>query len=271
MSVPASDPGALEPPAVPPEAYSEEYYLTISGGHSEWVASNGATTGGIYALALDKIGDMSGKVLIDIGTGRGELLSAALERGALHAYGVEYSESAVELARTSVHANSADTTATVLVADARRIPLPDATADIVTMLDVVEHLTPTELSASLAEARRLLRPGGLIAAHTYPTSTLYRVYGIQRHLVPGRARRWPRDPRVPYERLMHVNEQSLRSLRTSFRAAGFVNLSVRPAGTVYTGHIPDQRARRIYGRLAKVPPLARFVVSNIWVQGNARL
>jgi cyclopropane fatty-acyl-phospholipid synthase-like methyltransferase len=36
------------------------------------------------------------------------------------------------------------------------------------MLDVVEHLTPTELDRTLAQARRILAPGGRLYIHTFP-------------------------------------------------------------------------------------------------------
>ncbi len=46
-----------------------------------------------------------------------------------------------------------------IVADAARIPLADGSADVIVLLDVLEH---TDDSAALAEVHRLLRPGGLV-------------------------------------------------------------------------------------------------------------
>jgi SAM-dependent methyltransferase len=49
---------------------------------------------------------------------------------------------------------------TILDADATELPVPDGCADAVTLLDVVEHISHPE--RVLAEARRVLRPGGVI-------------------------------------------------------------------------------------------------------------
>lgn len=49
----------------------------------------------------------------------------------------------------------------VVVARADRLPIRDATCDLVTAFDVIEHLDDD--AAALAEARRVLRPGGLLA------------------------------------------------------------------------------------------------------------
>jgi SAM-dependent methyltransferase len=49
---------------------------------------------------------------------------------------------------------------TILEADATSLPVPDGCADAVILLDVIEHIA--EPARVLAEARRVLRPGGLI-------------------------------------------------------------------------------------------------------------
>jgi ubiquinone/menaquinone biosynthesis C-methylase UbiE len=156
----------------------------------------------------------------------------------------------------------------VVEADARSVPLPDMFADLVTMLDVVEHLAPDELSAALRQAHRLLRPGGRILIHTFPTRTLYDVtYRLQRWSRPRRIRTWPRDPRKELEHVMHVNEQTVRRLRRALRDASFDDVDVRPGVWVYTEFVPDPRAARLYHRLARFGPTARFGVSNIWGRG----
>jgi ubiquinone/menaquinone biosynthesis C-methylase UbiE len=262
--------GSLPPPQVPPDRYDESYYLHVCGGSEEWRTSQGTTIGGIYPGSLHEARLQPGEVVVDIGTGRGELLVAALDAGAARAVGIEYSDAAVALAQQTLAVHGvAPERGEVLAADARAVPLPADCADLVTMLDVVEHLAPAELAASLREAYRLLRPGGRILVHTFPTRTIYAVtYRLQRLAVPTRLRRWPRDPRNDWERLMHVNEQTIASLRTALRSAGFSRVDVHPGIWVATDFLPDPRAARLYHRLARHRLTARFGVANLW--GHAR-
>ena len=201
----------LSAPAVAPDEYDTEYYLTWCAGFEEWGESEGAEYAAIYPGSLQRAGLREGEVLVDIGTGRGEMLAAAVERGAGRAIGIEYSADAVELAERTIAQRDVSERAEVILADARRLPVDDDFADLVTLLDVVEHLTPEELDGALREALRVLRPGGRVMIHTMPSRTFYEVtYRIHRLLRPSRWRRWPKDPRVELERTMHVNEQTVR-------------------------------------------------------------
>ena len=258
----------LPAPAVPADAYDEEYYRRCCGGHEEWSASEGSGMADIYAGMLRRASFRDGEVLVDIGTGRGELLALAVELGAKRAYGIEYSEDALALAHKTLEAHGATERAEAVLADARAIPLDDGIADLVTMIDVVEHLAPTELDGSLREAYRLLRPGGRILIHTFPTSTIRKVYGVQRRMVPGRAKRWPADPRLPVEVLMHVNEQTPRRLQHSLEQAGF-RASATLGEWVWPGYVPESepRARRLYSHLARFRPTKRFGVANLFGEG----
>jgi ubiquinone/menaquinone biosynthesis C-methylase UbiE len=269
-----SDPGrraVLAPPAVAPTVYDGDYYTRWCAGHDDWVQSSGAVADALYAGSLDRARLRPGEVLVDIGTGRGEALAVAVARGAAAAVGVAYSPSALGLARRTLQAAGVEGRAVVVGADARRLPLPDAVADLVTMLDVVEHLTPDELHHTLIEARRVLRPGGRVFAHTLPTRTVYQVtYRWQRLLVPGRRRRWPADPRVELERVMHVNEQTRRKLRRALLAAGFASVRVERGAWVHDSFVPDERARRLYHRLAAHRLTAPLGVADLWAEGRVR-
>ena len=57
-------------------------------------------------------------------------------------------------------------------ADAKRLPFPTAYFDRVLMFDVVEHLFPWELGQSLAEIRRVLKPGGRFLCLEFSTPQL---------------------------------------------------------------------------------------------------
>jgi cyclopropane fatty-acyl-phospholipid synthase-like methyltransferase len=256
---------ALPDPSVPATVYDEEYYRTRCAGYADWTDSDGARVAGIYPGFLQRASLRRGETVVDLGTGRGELLVTAIDMGAVHAYGVEYSPAAVRMARQTIEVHGAGDRAEVVLADARSVPLPDECADLVCLLDVVEHLTPDELHAALTEARRMLRPGGRVVAHTMPNRLTYDV--TYRALRPIIGRSWPKDPRNSFERAMHVNEQTLRSLRRSFSAAGFETTA--QLGTwIRADFPPTARARRIYRALARLGPLAQLAVSDIWAFGT---
>ena len=70
----------------------------------------------------------------------------------------------VEQARAASAARAAPLASTV-VGDARELPFADASADVVLMLGPLYHLTAaSDRARALAEARRTLRPGGVLAA-----------------------------------------------------------------------------------------------------------
>jgi SAM-dependent methyltransferase len=232
----------LPPPAVPPDLYDEGYYRTACAGFDVWEAGG---VDPLYPGMLAIAEFQAGETLVDVGTGRGELLAVALEQGAARAIGVEYSADALALAQSSG--------GELLLADARSIPLEDGLADLVTLLDVAEHLAPGELERTLAEARRLLRPGGRLLVHTFPTRTYYAV--TYRLLRFGR-RSWPRDPRNAWEHAMHVNEQTARGLRRALR--DFSDVRVWPGPMVHDGVLPGERARRLV-RVGASRPLTRWL------------
>jgi SAM-dependent methyltransferase len=260
-----ADDSPLPEPVVSPGAYDAEYYLHACGGSEEWRASDGREVAPVYEWALKMAGFRSHDVVVDIGTGRGELLALAARSGADRAIGVEYSPAAVELARRTIAVHGAEQRAEVILADARAIPVEDHAADLVFLLDVVEHLSPSELDDALAEALRLLRPGGRLLIHTMPNATIYAVtYRLQRLLSRRRRREWPRDPRNDHERLMHVNEQTVTTLRRSLRRAGFRPAKVWLGEWIYTDFISEERAKNLYHRLAAHRPTARLGRGDLW-------
>lgn len=259
----------LAPPAVAPNEYDASYFLHSCIGADIWRESEGKKAGGIYTYALSQIDLQPGERLLDVGTGRGDLLPVALSGGAAEAVGVDYSADAIDLAKRTLRAHGDPPGARALLADARRIPVADAAYDAVTMLDVVEHLTPRELADAFAEILRALRPGGRLFVHTAPNALVYRVtYRLQRLLYPGRARRWPKDPRNDFEHRMHVNEQTPRSLAGALRSAGFGSVEVQLGQWVYTGFVPEPRAHGLYHRLARRRITRRFGVIDLFAHAR---
>lgn len=258
----------LDAPAVPPEAYTEEYYRELCGDAAEWDPVG--SIGGIYAHVLGDLLPLSpGQTLVDVGCGRGELIVLAAERG-IRAVGIEYAPAALRLAQQTIDGHGTGRLARAVLGDARALPVPAAEADAVTMLDVVEHLTARELHSALLEARRALASGGTLLIHTFPNRLIYDItYRWQRRLALGRRRSWPAEPRNVLERRMHVGEQTLAGLRDAVAAAGFARVRGWWGEWVYTDFVPSPRARRTYARMARIPPLRRFAVANLFVEARA--
>jgi ubiquinone/menaquinone biosynthesis C-methylase UbiE len=101
--------------------------------------------------------------LIDVGGGPGAYAAIWARRGYdVHLY--DLLESHVRQAQQAADAQP-EHPFTAQVADARSIPEPDASADVVVLLGPLYHLAEqAQRSAVLLEARRLLKPGGVVAA-----------------------------------------------------------------------------------------------------------
>ncbi|MFH1538258.1 MAG: class I SAM-dependent methyltransferase [bacterium] len=88
--------------------------------------------------------------LLDVGCAGGFFLDAARRRG-WEVRGVEFATSAAALAREAFGLD-------VFEGEITDAPFEEASFDVVTLLDVIEHLTSP--AAGLKKARALLRPGG---------------------------------------------------------------------------------------------------------------
>ncbi len=98
--------------------------------------------------------------LVDIGCGTGAnlpMLRRAIAPDG-QVYGLDFSPLALQWAQTEGDLNGGQIH--LSQGDALSLPLRDGCADIVTMLDVLEHLSDD--ARALGEVRRILRPGGAL-------------------------------------------------------------------------------------------------------------
>ncbi len=98
-----------------------------------------------------------GDRLIDLGCGSGRALLWNRDWGA-EAVGVDIAPFFSEDARRDVP---------LLLGDLRRLPFGDGAFNRAYSLDVLEHLSPAALGGMLAEASRILEPGGTLFVYTH--------------------------------------------------------------------------------------------------------
>ena len=220
-----------ERPSLPPELYTEDYFLRACEGYEEFSESQGERLSRRLSAAFAIAAVRPGLKVLDVGCGRGEILRHCARLGA-DAFGIDYAPVAIEMSARLVAAERDGQQAApgkigVSQADAKRLPFPTAYFDRVLMFDVVEHLFPWELDQSLAEIRRVLKPGGAFIVHTAPNVWYDRyAYPLVRlvRTLAGQGNHYPKNPRalnVSANVDVHVNEQSQWSLQRALQQAGF--------------------------------------------------
>jgi SAM-dependent methyltransferase len=182
------------------------------------------------------VGRMSGQVL-DAGCGTGGYLRWLLDNGAFTgAAGVDVASAAIELARQRVPE------AELHVAPLSALPLVNERFDLVVTNDVLQHVDDSEIDASMAEVRRVLRPGGTLLARTNGSHRLRRERSDWRAYDAATLRRQFEEGGFAVERVTYAN--CLPSLWGRSR-----------------GRVPHAPSDERHGIPAPEPPL-RSVVGN---------
>jgi SAM-dependent methyltransferase len=106
---------------------------------------------------LERLVPVCGRDVVDIGCGGGVLVRALAARGA-RVTGVEISESQLAAAVRDDDGSGAR----YEVGLAQRLPLSEQSSDVVVFMRTLHHVPPADMLSALAEARRVLRPGGVV-------------------------------------------------------------------------------------------------------------
>lgn len=195
-----------------------ETMAALEGDHW-WFLGRGVL---VRALVERECASRGGRVgrLLDVGSGTGALLGD-LRSFADEAVGVEVDEKALGLARS----RGLD----VRRAPADNLPFEDASVDVLTELDVLEHLDDDV--AAGREIRRVLRPDGASIVTVPAYSWLWSEHDVQHH---------------------HKRRYTRRSLARTLAASG---LEVRRSGYFMSLLLPLALVERLRARLLRRPPV----------------
>ncbi len=117
---------------------------------------------------------LKGKKLLDIACGTGVLTEQFVRMGA-DVTAIDLTPKAVELTKKRLDLYKIQ--ATVLEADAQKLPFPDNSFDFVCAWGCLMHMPRTELA--ITEIHRVLKPGGKMIAMMYHSNSVHLRYCIQ--------------------------------------------------------------------------------------------
>lgn len=183
-------------PEVVASFYSESYFSTEHPAYFADLQKQAIDPGNLAQLILDRIEKcmpLKGKKLLDIGCAAGVLLAAARNRGA-EVLGLEISDSAAAMAQKVFGLE-------VLVGRPEDHLLPEATFDVICMIDVIEHVLSPK--ADIGTVTRALKKGGLLVVMT-PNFRAHRIFGGKWH-----------GFHASYEHVLYFDSKSLRTLLES--------------------------------------------------------
>ena len=110
---------------------------------------------------------LQGQAVLDVGCGSGRYMMHARRRGAVHVTGVDLSSPMLRRAATELVAYPSGSEAELVQGSVAALPVVDVQADLTICALVIGHLE--DLQQSLAELRRVTRPGGtLLCSDVHP-------------------------------------------------------------------------------------------------------
>ena len=206
---------------------------------ADWLDAHFAAFRPEYEAAVRSVGIEVGWHVLDAGCGGGGFvpLLADLVGPAGRVDALDLAEDNIARLQARLAVNSLPCTVEARVGSLLTLPYPDATFDAVWLANVLMYLTDDELATCLAECRRVLRPGGLLAAKEMDAGLWFLA---------------PTDPALMARRIAALSQPSggapgivrSRTLHGWWRRAGF--MGVQQQGVLIERRAPLDPANRRY-------------------------
>lgn len=222
----------IDPMPAPAEAralYDDDYFADPQRGYVDYAADD-AVFRAAFRRRLRQIRRAGGHGrLLDVGCATGGALIEAQALG--------FTPAGIEPAPGIARAAAERSGCPVRVGTLDDAILAAASYDVVTMFDVLEHLT--DVGAALRRLRLVLAPRGMLAVTVPDFGGLW---------ARASGRRWPFL--TPWEHLVYFTR---RTLRGALRRAGFTQVTFHPATTPVS-----------FGTLAAKSPVPAALVPPAW-------
>jgi len=264
--------------------YTRDYYLSDCSGYELYKKFKGKRIEPRLELITKLLGDVNNKKILDIGCGRGEMISWCVSNGASYSVGIDYSINAIKLCKE----NSSRMRSTYMnrfnfkVMNAKNLEYGNNFFDIVLLSEIYEHLYPDEKLTVLKEAKRVLKKRGIIILHTAPNSVFndftykYWCYPVSNLLIllnrilPLSNKKYgklvpPSKIRSTSHEIMHVGEPTYFSLYEDLK-------KVELKGEIYSSNTTILKPvlswkDSVFNFLVYLYPISRFFPVNI-IFGN---
>ena len=136
--------------------YDEAYFADLAGRYRRRNRFARRRIANVFSL----LPELKGKRFLDLGCGMGTFTLEAAKQGAF-AVGVDLAPAGVAAARLTAKQEQVES-ASFILGDAARLPLHDASVDIVLAADFTEHLDDDTFMRVLAQVAHVLKSGGLL-------------------------------------------------------------------------------------------------------------
>lgn len=254
--------------------YTKDYYYWV-GSFKEFKETKVLSR--ILKLAFGASSIQSDAVVLDIGCGRGDLVSH-LSINCRGVYGLDYSENALFFSKETIGQlpDNQRKKICLLCANACQLPFEDNTVDYIFLVDVFEHIKDNELKSLVKEMHRILKKGGRFVVYTSPNKE-YVDMGYRYWIKPINMIFNPLSKIIFKKELMtvdhysdptHINLPTVKSLQRLFAAGDFeVHIYTR-------WFLPDNFIGYIYKIISQLWPITLFYPMRnlfcpfLWVEGK---